>query len=240
MDKKIIACMKNMISTNGPDFLTENPFRVYKELGKIKGTDRKLNGAILCYLVSGLPEKINADMEAAGYSERIQQECGLNEEMSDRVAAVFSQLYSHENEQEWNALNKKGLKEFLRADFTYEWEGLAVWEVSNGSVSCHYKAEISLKPTESAVDDKLKKLLVKNPFMTKEAIHEYFEKRLKEYLDMEFEEYCTCDDYYEPVVEDFDAEYYVEAWCKENGFDYISCEGNGYDDGYEPDFRRGW
>jgi hypothetical protein len=240
MDKKIIACMKNMISTNGPDFLTENPFRVYKELGKIKGTDRKLNGAILCYLVSGLPEKINADMEAAGYSERIQQECGLNEEMSDRVAAVFSQLYSHENEQEWNALNKKGLKEFLRADFTYEWEGLAVWEVSNGSVSCHYKAEISLKPTESAVDDKLKKLLVKNPFMTKEAIHEYFEKRLKEYLDMEFEEYCTCDDYYEPVVEDFDAEYYVEAWSKENGFDYISCEGNGYDDGYEPDFRRGW
>jgi hemerythrin superfamily protein len=46
MDKKLIACMKDMISTSGPDCLTESPFRVYKELGKIKGSERKLNGAI--------------------------------------------------------------------------------------------------------------------------------------------------------------------------------------------------
>ena len=39
--------------------------------------------------------------------------------------------------------------------------------------------------------------------MTKESIREFYEKKLKEYLDSEFEEYCTCDDYYEPVVEDY-------------------------------------
>jgi hypothetical protein len=133
--------MKNMISTGGPDCLIENPFLVYKELGKIKGSDRKLNGAILCYLVSGLPEKIDTDMDVTKFSERIQQECGLNEDMSDRVADIFSKLYSHENEQEWNALNKKGLKEFQGEDFTYAWEGFAVWEVSNGSVCCHYKGK---------------------------------------------------------------------------------------------------
>ena len=53
--------------------------------------------------------------------------------------------------------------------------------------------------------------------------------------------YCTCDGYYEPVVEDFELTYDVEHRCKENGFEVVSCEGdNGSDGGYEPKFRRGW
>lgn len=86
----------------------------------------------------------------------------------------------------------------------------------------------------------LQKLLKKNPFMTKESIYAFYEKKLKEYLDPEFEEYCTCDDYYEPSVEDFELTYDVEHWCKENGFEVISCEGDGSDGGYEPKFRRSW
>ena len=76
--------------------------------------------------------------------------------------------------------------------------------------------------------------------MTKESIREFYEKKLKEYLDSEFEEYCTCDDYYEPVVEDYHLTYDVEHWCKEHGFEVVSCEGEGRDGGYEPKFRRGW
>ena len=53
-------------------------------------------------------------------------------------------------------------------------------------------------------------------------------------MDSEFEEYCTCDDYYEPVVEDFELTYDVEHWCKENGFEVVSCEGDGSNGGYEP------
>lgn len=56
--------------------------------------------------------------------------------------------------------------------------------------------------TKCSFNKNLQKLLKKNPFMTKESIREFYEKKLKEYLDSEFEEYCTCDDYYEPVVED--------------------------------------
>ena len=45
---------------------------------------------------------------------------------------------------------------------------------------------------------------------------------------------------YQPVVEDFELEYDVKVWAKKNGFNVISCNGDGRDDGYEPKFRRGW
>lgn len=35
-------------------------------------------------------------------------------------------------------------------------------------------------------------------------------------------------------------EYDLQNWSKENGFEFVSCEGSGGDDGYEPKFRRGW
>lgn len=42
------------------------------------------------------------------------------------------------------------------------------------------------------------------------------------------------------AVEDFELTYDVEHWCKENGFEVISYEGDGSDGGYEPKFRRSW
>ena len=52
--------------------------------------------------------------------------------------------------------------------------------------------------------------------------------------------YCTCDDYYQPVVEDFEIEYYLKEWCKKNGFKIISCKGEGDDSGFEPNSVRRW
>ena len=74
-------------------------------------------------------------------------------------------------------------------------------------------------------------LIMKDPLMKKEKITEYFEKQLRKTLDDEFEEYCTEEDYYQPVVEDFEIEYHVKDWCRENGFTFRSCEGGGDDDG---------
>ena len=34
---------------------------------------------------------------------------------------------------------------------------------------------------------------------------------------MSFERYCTYEDYYQPVVEDFEFDYYLEKWCEKNG-----------------------
>ena len=76
--------------------------------------------------------------------------------------------------------------------------------------------------------------------MKADAIQKIYVKSLKGYLDREFEEYCTCDDYYQPVVEDFELDYHLKDWCKKNGFKIISCEGDGDDSGFEPDSVRRW
>ena len=75
----------------------------------------------------------------------------------------------------------------------------------------------------------------------KYLIHELFFKRLERYLDSDFEDYCTCDDYYQPVVEDYgcNLKSNLEHWCSKNGFEFISCDGDGYDEGYQPKYRRG-
>jgi hypothetical protein len=72
-----------------------------------------------------------------------------------------------------------------------------------------------------------------------EEISKHYWKELKNYLDLEFQDYITCDDCYEPVVEDFEIEDCIEEWCKKNEFRLESCEGEGRDSGYEPTFRNG-
>ena len=61
---------------------------------------------------------------------------------------------------------------------------------------------------------------------------------LQSWLDNDFEEYCTEDDYYPPVVEDYELDYYVKEWCEKHGFNLISCKGSGRDKGFEPKSRR--
>lgn len=101
----------------------------------------------------------------------------------------------------------------------------------------NHEAHITLKPIDTVTDDKeLIALLSSNLFTTKEGIHELFVKRLQKYLDKDFNEYCTCDDYYQPVVEDYGSN--LEYWGKSKGFEFVSCDGDGFDDGYEPKFRR--
>lgn len=157
------------------------------------------------------------------------------------MAEIFISLYSPANKDGWEKKEREGVRQFLNEEFSYTWNGFSVWDAGNGTVDCHYEAKIVLIPTEAAGKDKmLGKILKKNPFTLKEDIHRCFENELKKYLDDEFEEYCTCDDYYQPVVEDFEIDYRVNEWSKKYGFEVVLCEGGGNDSGYEPKFRRGW
>jgi len=163
--------------------------------------------------------------------------------MADRIALILTSLYSGNHRKEWKAKEKDGLNSFIKEEFICSWNGFAVWDAGNGTVDCHYEAQIKLKPTEMILkDEELAGEIKKNPFITKEAIRDLFSKRLQKYLNSEFEDYCTCEDYYQPVVEDFGSNliYDLQRWCEENGFEYVSFEGDGDDGGYEPKFRRGW
>ena len=96
-----------------------------------------------------------------------------------------------------------------------------------------------LRPIDpDCIGKKLSDLLNKNPFMTREAITDFYENDIRNWLDEEFERYCSCEDYYQPVVEDFEFDYYLAEWCRKNGFEIVSYEGDGHDDGYEPSFTR--
>lgn len=239
-DKKITARLKEIIDRHGPNYLSDEPYPVYEELIGSGVADKKTAGAILYFLVNGLLKEAYTDSTAESLTEKIQRGCSFNKRMADRLASIFLSLYSDENQADWTNRDMEGLAQFMKEELSCRWNGFAVWEAGNGTVDCHYKAEILLLPQKTVgADEELQRLLKKNPFMKKEAIQELFEERLRDYLDDEFEEYCTCDDYYQPVVEDFEMDDRVKDWCTKNGFQMVSCEGDGYDDGYEPSFRQG-
>lgn len=240
-DAEIVENLKAMIEKNGPDYLTAEPYSVYRELTASGTSEKKLAGAILYALVSGILADMNPAMELADLSKGIQKDCSLDKPMSDRIAEVFLSLYSERNREEWKNRQREGLKQFLAEELTCTWEGFSVWEEGNGSVDCYYEAEIVLAPTAKIIENRgLAQMLEKNPLTPKDEISKYFKKSLCRYLDDKFEEDCTCDDYYPPVVEDFDAVSFVKEWENKNGFRLISCDGEGHDDGYEPHLRRRW
>lgn len=233
--KDTVGKLKELIDKNGLAYLSNEPYRIYEELTGSDSTDAKTAGAIMMVLVRGIDIRSHDNPEVL--SRHLQSDCCFNKKMADRLAAIFRALYSKDNEERWKAKELEGWKQFLKMNFDVGWTGFSVWQAGNGSVDCHFNAAINLKPTESfRADKKLTDVLRDNPFLTKESIVEYYTKKLSKYLDYEFEEYCTCDDYYQPVVEDFEVDDRVQYWCNENGFEIVSCEGDGYDDGYEPSF----
>lgn len=211
-EEKTVAKLREIIDSEGPAYLENEPYLVYKELVDSRAADRKMAGAVLHALVSGSLNDAKNNCSIQELSESVQKECCFIKSMADKIAQIFLLLYSPDNKTAWEEKDKEGLRQFLGDEFTFTWKGFSVWDAGNGTVDCHYKAEIVLMPTES----------------------------IREYLDNKFEEYCTEDDYYQPVVEDFDIDYQVSEWSKENGFEVVSCDGNGENSGYEPKFRSRW
>lgn len=89
-------------------------------------------------------------------------------------------------------------------------------------MDCHYQASMTFGKGDSVVrGPEVQKLEMEKP------------------VDQEFDDYCTEDDYYQPVVEDFEAEEYAREWAEERNIELTSFEGIGFDGGFEPK-HRGW
>lgn len=238
MTHNLVDKLKELVDKNGPDYLHDRPYETYQALIEADLKVEKMAGAILMALVRGIDKNaVNNSTDSKELSELIQDECCFNKRMADQVAVVFLDLYSKDNVDEWKEKEMEGWKQFSGAELHVDWNGDAVWEVSNGYVACHYNAGIDLEPLEGIKPEKeLARKLSKNPYMKLEEIQKFYQKSLTDYLDMEFEDYCTCDDYYQPVVEDFEIEYHLKNWAGKHGFELINYEGDGDDDGYEPSF----
>ncbi len=242
--ENIIVYLKKMIDKNSSNYLIDNPFVVYTELIKHNNVDRKIAASLLYYLVNTKSIKeLTSNKSSESLSDSIQKECSLNKDMADNIALIVVSLFSTLNQKEWKKRKQEGLKQFLDEDFIITWKGFATWDPGEVTVDCHYEAKIILKPTDAIKKhEKLSLMLKKNSFLTKKEIHDYFENSLTKCLDDDFDDYCTCEEYYEPYVEDYSSNLSdeVEKWCKENGFKLMSIDGDGYSDDYEPKHRRGW
>lgn len=238
--QKVVSFLKELIDNNGEDYLKNETFKVYKELIDSKILDKNTSVCILHLLLSvDIKEVVTKEEDKDSISKIIQKECYFNKKIADYLTQIFISLYSNDNKTEWKNNELVGLKEFIDEIFKYEWNGSSTWESEGISVDCEYNATIILKPTKKILEDKeLSDLLNKNKFLSKEAIYDYFADKLEKYLDDDFEYYCTCDDYYPPVAEDYydNLDGNVKSWCKENGFEFKSCEGEGETGDYEPTY----
>ena len=239
---KAIAGLKEIVDEKSPKYLTDEPCAVYRKLIDCCAADTQMAGAILYFLVSDLTEEARNGTGHETLSKTIRKQCCFNKEMSDALATIFLTLFSADNKQAWKDKDLEGWKQFLKDEFPFSWRGFSKWDYGTGTVSCHYEAEITVRPTEHVeIDSVLAKALKRNPFMTKGEIAEHYIKIIKDYLANDFESYCTEDDYYQPVVEDYFGEDNLKWWCEKNGFRLVKFDGNGWDDGYEPKlWNGGW
>ena len=237
---KAIAGLKEIVNEKSPKYLTNEPYAVYRRLIDCYAADTQMAGAIMYFLVSDLAEEARNVTDHEALSGTIRKQCFFNKKMSDALATIFLTLFSSDNEQAWKDKELEGWKQFLKDEFTFSWKGFSVWDYGTGTVGCHYEAEISMRPTEHVeIDSVLAKSLKRNPFLTKGEIAEHYVKIIKDYLTNDFEEYCTEDDYYQPVVEDYFGEANLKWWCEKKGFELVAFGGEGWDDGYEPRLWNG-
>ena len=111
-DKEIAYALKEIIDKNGPEYLTDAPFQVFKELIASAGIDRKTAGAILHFLVSSLPGDVSSDSDFESLSGTIRKECSFNKKMADRIASIFLSLYSQDNKEDGKRKTGKDFHSF--------------------------------------------------------------------------------------------------------------------------------
>jgi len=123
--------------------------------------------------------------------------------------------------------------------WTYNWNGEAVWDYGSVTMDCIYQAKMTFGKGDSVVrGPEVQKLEMEKPGFSEEDVIIALQDSLRDKLDQEFDDYCTEDDYYQPVVEDFEAEEYAREWAEERNIKLIGFEGEGAGRGFEPKQRR--
>lgn len=238
-EKTVVASfLKNWIEQKGLGDLGENAFEVYAQLQETKTCSPLISRLVLLTLLSGIHVKASQLDDSTGLGKEIQKSCCLNQKMSDFLASIYVEVFSPENKNEWQEKAGSGLKEFCGKEWTLAWEGECKWTYDGGHVDCTGSAKVTLKvASPQQVGEDLKQMLAKNPLTSAEEIFAHYQDELCSLLDSDFEEYCTAEDYYPPVVEDYggNAEYVVTEFCQKHGLELVSSEYEGYTGDFEPD-----
>lgn len=178
-ETKIVNKLKTLINKNGPDYLYNAPYLTYQELTESGSADSKTAGAILLVLARNADIDVKRQDDSDELAKLIQKECCFNKKMADKLAKLFIALYSKDNKETWEEKKLDGWSQFVKAKFSFTWNGDSAWLTSGGCVDCHFEAKIILKPrTTITADKELYYALKENPFMTKKRLQNTIRKNL--------------------------------------------------------------
>lgn len=217
--EKTVGILKEFISGKGYDYIYDSAYTVYKALIK-KNVDRTIAAATLYALVADTARKNKSDIK-----KEVAGKLFLNKEMSSIVSDIFSFLYDSTALWEMKKEEYRGLEEFLSTKWEIKSEGKATWQYKSGiktDYSYTYVMKICVKD-RSLVEKDLKERLKENPFLKAEDIRSYYEDKIDSIIRDDFVDYCTCDDYYPPVVEDFPSNilYNMEKFLPAHGLEMV-------------------
>jgi len=232
--------LKEMIEENGLDYLKENPFEIYSLLLDEKVASPLSIRMILLTLLAQVHLKAKELADPKAIARYIQRSCCLNKVMADFLSSIYAEVFSAENQEEWEKKAGMGFDDFCRQEWKFSWNGDSVWRCRGGSMDCFCGATAAIKIVDTQqVGNELKKMLEKNPFMASDEIFGHYQSMLCELLDSDFEEYCTAEDYYPPVVEDYAGNFddIVNEFCKKHGMELIASDYSGELSDFEPDDR---
>ena len=233
MMNHVMEFLEKYIWENGFETLSLRPFDVYDAMIK-GGIDQKTARFVLMTLLSKTHEMAEKGCTADELICYIQSEHDVLKKTARDLALMYQELFSDENRKSWNDAREAGFEAFCEEEWTIEWDGSCEWHTKHGgSYPCI--AEVSFAFT---VQDKeklrshLSSELKINPFLSEEEVYDILSDQMEADLELDMEEYCNADDYYEPYMDDFAQEgtSESEARWKSWGLEISDLTGSGYVD----------
>lgn len=238
------ARLKSIIDERGFQYMHDHAYEIYELFMREKQLDDVYARVLLsCLLSADFMKAKEADCDLSLLSVRIQKNCALRKSVADQMAEVFLLLFASENMRDWQKKDLSGFREFCAHEWELKWSGFSRWQTSGGSMDCRAKVTAAVRITEP---EQVKKdhadLLGQNPFTTADEIRVVYQRLLSEKLDSDFDYYCTCDDYYPPVVEDYgiNCEEQLDQFCSKHGMELIDFDYSGDLSDYIPDHNNSW
>lgn len=224
---KIVSCLKKTILKNGIAYLDDSPFEVYEEL-KAK---KSIKAAMLSCLLNGISKfSSKKNIVYDDIFTYIKNTCLLNEETTADMTSIFMEVFSDEHKKEYEDKKENGFNEFCKKTYKVSWNGFKRWYTQSVYVDCFFKAKFAFKVIDK---EKVRKdnlgLIKKNPYLTDDFLYKKYKKEMIEKVEDDFDYYCSCDDYYPPVCEDYayNCESVLEDFCDEHGLKLIGFNGVG-------------
>lgn len=232
--------LEKIINEHGIEHLQRKPYEVYSKLiaAGINAAHARL---VLITLLSGTSAKV-MELDAANLSRDIQKECYLQKDAADEIASMYHLLFDTKNIAGWEKRKDCGFQKFCTKPWEFKWSGSGIWSSGNGHIDCwcDITAKIEVSDEEKA-NRVVSKILKENPFTPAETINDFFSRQISDILDEDLEDYITSDDYYPPVMEDYNdnGECALNECCEKLGLKVVVFDCDGSMSDFESD-HMGW